>query len=401
MTTLGATFLFCTAAGTAEAADKKPEATTTILCEAESSNRENKDHYGGLSASYMYDKRFKPGPDLRFSELSEFTPQGLTYWKDWEGKDGKGDLLLATAYKAGTRKAIITGLDPKRNDKSATVGVVQLESDHAGGIALHEGWLFVSDGNNSILIFKESALRKAMQESKDSQTEKTPKIEPDKVKVTNADKPHGTSFLTIDSGEGKLYAGMFNKDGRDWMYCYTIQRDGDLSLDQKKDGTDLRWEVPAKTQGMILTNKHFIFSSSHDRDKRSNLYITERNETNLDKAAVRCFRALSMAEGLATDGDTAYLLFESGSFEYNGHNGPRARNVIEGVHKATLSDLTGLPGGKLHLGTLQSKKQQDERGNDEIIIMTKISSWGTNSSRSIKATRKRSTRPCSSQVRRQ
>jgi hypothetical protein len=58
-----------------------------------------------------------------------------------------------------------------------------------------------------------------------------------------------------------------------------------------------------------------------------------------------------------------------GAFEYNGHNGPRARNVIEGVHKAKLDDLTSLPGSKIHLGTLQSKKQQDDRGNDEVTIM--------------------------------
>jgi hypothetical protein len=52
---------------------------TSIMCEAATSNREDPDHYDGKSASYMYDKRFHPGPDLRYSELSQFTPQGLTY----------------------------------------------------------------------------------------------------------------------------------------------------------------------------------------------------------------------------------------------------------------------------------------------------------------------------------
>lgn len=363
--TLSATLLWCTAAGPAgAAADTKPEATTTIKCEAASSNREDKDFYDGPSASYMYDKRFKPGPDLRFSELSTFTPQGLTYWKDWEKDEGEGDLLLATAYKEGTREAIIIGLDPKRNDKSATIGVVQIESDHAGGIALLGKWVLVSDssdGPHTLLTFTMDDLRDAMQASQDSLTEKTPKIEP--VQVTK--KLYGTSFLAVDSEARKLYAGLFNDKGRDWMQRYTVDEKGSV----KEDDKGLRWEIPARTQGLTLTGQHFIFSSSHGRDKRSNLYVTDRREHNLDKAAVRCFRAPSMSQGLATDGDRAYLLFESGSFEYNGHDGERARNVIEGVHKAKLSDLTGLPGGKLHLGTLHSKKQQDRRGNDEIKIL--------------------------------
>ena len=370
---IGATLLFGTVSGTADAADdrKPPEATTSIMCEAATSNRENPDHYDGKSASYMYDKRFHPGPDLRYSELTQFTPQGLTYWKDW---DGKADLLLATAYDSGTRDAIIVGLDPKRNDKSATVGVVQVESDHAGGIALHGDWLFVSDGPHTIRTFKKSALLKAMRESQDSDTEKTPKINP--ARVTKG--LYGTSFLATDSGDRKLYAGLFNNKRRDWMYRYTIAGDGSLSLDRKEDGNGLRWEIPVRTQGVTLTGKRFIFSSSHGRTKRSNVWVTNRAETNLDKASTRCFRAPSMAEGLATDGDNAYLLFESGSDEYNGTNGKRARNVIDGANKAKLGDLTGISGGRIHLGTLHCKNQQDSGGNDEITIKVEDQKLGKN-----------------------
>ncbi len=361
--TIGAALLLGTVSGTAGAADdrKPPEATSTIMCEAATSDREDLDNYDGKSASYMYDDRFRSGPDLRYSELSQFTPQGLTYWKNW---DGEADLLLATAYDVGTRDAIIVGLDPKRDDKSATVGVVQVESDHAGGIALHGDWLFVSDGPNTIRTFKTSVLRKAMRESQDSGTEKTPKIDP--ARVTK--DLYGTSFLTTDSGNSKLYAGLFNSKRRDWMYRYTIAGDGSLSLDRKEDGYGLKWEVPAKTQGVTLTGTRLIFSSSHGRTKRSNVWVTNRAETNLDRASVRCFRAPSMAEGFATDGDNAYLLFESGSYEYNGHNGGRARNVIDGAHKAKLGDLTGISGSRVYLGTLHSENQQDSGGNDEIMI---------------------------------
>ena len=369
--TIGAALVFGAVSGTADAADarKPPEATTTIKCEAATSNKENLDRYDGKSASYMYDRKFRPGPDLRYSELVQFTPQGLTYWKDW---DGKADLLLATAYDSGTRDAIIVGLDPKRDDKSATVGVVQLESNHAGGIALHGDWLFVSDGPHTIRTYKKADLRKAMQESKDTDTEKTPKINPAKI-TKNLD---GTSFLAADSG-GKLYGGLFNDKRRDWMYRYSIKGDGSLSADPKGDGK-LKWEIPRGTQGVTVAGDHFLFSSSHGRSKRSNVWVTNRAETNLDKASTRCFRAPSMAEGFATDGANAYLLFESGSYEYNGHHGPRARNVIDGAQKAKLADLTAIPGGRLYLGTLHSKNQQDNGGNDEITIMVEGQKLGKN-----------------------
>jgi hypothetical protein len=371
--TIGATLLFGAVSGTADAADsrKPPEATTSIMCEAATSDREDLDHYDGKSASYTYDERFRSGPDLRYSELTQFTPQGLTYWKDW---DGKADLLLATAYDSGTRHAIIVGLDPAHNDKSATIGVVQLESDHAGGIALHGDWLFVSDGPHTIRTFEKSALHKAMRESQDTGTEKTPKIDP--ARITK--NLYGTSFLATDSGDRKLYAGLFNDKRRDWMYRYTIAGDGSLSLDRKGDGNGLKWEVPARTQGVTVAGNRFIFSSSHGRTKRSNVWVTNRAETNLDKASVRCFRAPSMAEGLATDGANAYQLFESGSYEYNGHNGQRARNVIDGVHKAKLDDLTGISGGRIYLGTLQSKNQQDSGGDDEITIKVEDQKLGKN-----------------------
>ena len=71
-------------------------------------------------------------------------------------------MLLATAYDVGTREAIIVGLDPKGGDKGATVGVVRIESDHAGGVALHGDWLFVSDGPHTVRTFKKSVLGKAV-----------------------------------------------------------------------------------------------------------------------------------------------------------------------------------------------------------------------------------------------
>ncbi|WP_020577919.1 hypothetical protein [Actinopolymorpha alba] len=64
-----------------------------------------------------------------------------------------------------------------------------------------------------------------------------------------------------------------------------------------------------------------------------------------------------------------YLNFESGSYEFDGSRGGRAKNVIPGTHTARLSTLTGIPGGTLRLGKLHSEKQQDTFGDDEIAIV--------------------------------
>ena len=102
-----------------------------------------------------------------------------------------------------------------------------------------------------------------------------------------------------------------------------------------------------------------------------------QGETNLDKASVRCFRAPSMAEGItATPDGEAYLLFESGSVQYNASSGDPAINVIDGVHKAKLSTLTSLPGGKVRLGTLHCVEQEDFLGDDEIQIKVEDQNLG-------------------------
>ncbi|MDQ1057301.1 hypothetical protein QFZ23_001202 [Arthrobacter globiformis] len=41
------------------------------------------------------DSRFRPGPDLTSKELSDHTPQGVAWWKNWDGK-GNNLLLVST-----------------------------------------------------------------------------------------------------------------------------------------------------------------------------------------------------------------------------------------------------------------------------------------------------------------
>lgn len=366
---LAAPLLLLNANGVAEAQEAKPpEPTTIIKCE-EAATGGTAPLYDGKSASYMYDERFKPGPGLTAQELSDHTPQGVAWWKNWDGKGN--DLLLVTTY--GTGKAHIVGLDPKAQNK--TVGTVDIEprngteqQTHAGALALNDKWVFV-DGPKSgdwhmIRKYSLTDLRKAMTAGSGS------------VKPAGEDrKVYGASFMTIDGGH--LYAGKFSKESRDWMYSYTITDDGSLTLDRKEDGNGLRWEVPQWTQGVAAAEGRFLFSTSSGRKYRSNLYVTDKAETNLDRASVRCFRAPSMAEGItATPDGEAYLLFESGSYKYNASSGDPAINVIDGVHRAKLSTLTSLPGDKVRLGTLHSVEQEDIFGDDEIQIKVEDQNLG-------------------------
>lgn len=302
---LTAPLLLLTANGVAEAQEAKPPKPTTIIkCEEAAT--------GGTAPLY----------------------------------DGKGnDLLLLTTYGKG--KAHIVGLDPKAQNK--TVGTVDIEprddkeqQTHAGALALNERWAFVdgpkSGGWHTIRKYSLSDLRKAMAKN-------------DSVRPDGEDrKVYGASFMTIDGRH--LYTGKWSGEHRDWMNSYTISDDGSLTLDRKEDGNGLRWDVPQWTQGVAVADGRFLFSSSSGRNKRSNLYVTNKGETNLDRASMRCFCAPSMAEGItATPDGEAYLVFESGSYKFNGASGDRAINVIDGLHRARLSALASLPGGRIHLGT--------------------------------------------------
>lgn len=285
-------------------------ATTAISCSTTVGGR---DFYDGPSASKVYNDRFTASAAV--PNLSTYTPQGIGTWWNW---DGKKNLLLVTAYRSGARSQII-GIDPATNK---TVGVVAIDATHGGGITTSNGWAFVQGSTNGIRKYKLSTLKTAMKAAG------TPYIKP----VGAERKVYGASFLT--SYGGYIWSGKFNDKGRDKMYQYKINSNGSLTTINKA------WEVPTKTQGLLVTGTHFVFSTSYGRTNRSNLYVVRRGQPDLDKAKLKCFRAPSMSEGITEYGGRAYLVFESGSHLYAGD--PKTLNVIKNLHKATISSLTSL-----------------------------------------------------------
>ena len=128
---------------------------------------------------------------------------------------------------------------------------------------------------------------------------------------------------------------------------YKVDKDGRLT---QVPGL---WQVPIKTQGLVVTQDFFIYSTSHDRDKRSNLYVVRRGEDEheLEKARLFCFRSPSMSEGIAVYGDNVYVTYESGAAIFNPKEGPGPgpdkpnlpRNIIKNLHRAPLASLVELP----------------------------------------------------------
>lgn len=302
------TALFTTAAALTTALP----AQAAISCDTSTSGGST--FYDGPSASYKYDARFSNSASI--PNLGTHTPQGAGTWYNWDGSGT--NLILMASYREGADSQIY-GINPATG---ATVGVVAIAESHVGGITVSKGWAFVSGQGSSIRKYRLTELRDALKAAG------TPYL----AQVGTARDVAGSSF--IGSYGDSLFSGTFNDTGRGTMYEYKIADDGTLTT------LAGAWEVPTKTQGLTVTANHFIYSTSYGRGNRSNIYVVKRGQKDLDAAALSCFRAPSMTEGITEYNGTAYLVYESGSHLYA--SDPATLNVIPRMHKATISSLTSL-----------------------------------------------------------
>ncbi len=201
---------------------------------------------------------------------------------------------------------------------SRVLGPVDIKSKHAGGIAVVNGWVFVPGGNNrSMNKYKTTDLAaKFKAPGRQSLAPNGP-----------AQKVKGASFLTGYGDE--LYTGHFEKDR---MYVYKVNKDGKL----KQTAT---YVTPDKTQGVMVTDTHFVYSTSHGRKNPSNIYVVAHGR-NINDRSAKCFQAPSMSEGIADYNGTTWLLYESGATKYS-----NARNVIKNLHRARTADLPNFTAG--------------------------------------------------------
>ncbi len=319
-----ATVLGATAAGGPVAASTRsntaatPAATHTAAVQSQAitcdttSNGKTATFYAGPSASYTYDRVFSAAAAV--PGLNDYTPQGIAAWNNWDGKGH--DLLLVTEYWTGQRSRVYA-IDTATGK---TVQSVEIAETHGGGIAVGGGWIWISGAGQSIRKYSPSTMRSAFAH------QGSPLYV---AQVGTARSVYGASFMSYYGGY--IYSGRFNDTGRDKMYRYKIASNGTLT-------TGTSYQVPTKTQGLIVTGTDFIFSTSYGRTNRGNIYVARRGYSSLDGARLHCFRSPSMNEGMTLHGSTAYLVFESGSWEYRAS----ALNPIVRLHRTSLSTLQNL-----------------------------------------------------------
>jgi hypothetical protein len=304
-----------------------PASAHTLHCTNES--------VGGDATPY-YNSIFSPAKQkISPTVLDKYVPQGLATWKNYYGKGH--DLLVYTAYREpeGGGLAVIQGIDQR--DGSLT-NFAKIGKGHVGGVAISGKWAFVSGENNTVRRYSLSSLADVF-----AGRSKKP------LKGANAGSVYAASFLAADGNV--LYAGRFSGAAdpggahRDKMYRYRISAAGKLS----RIGTAADYiQVPAKTQGLLILPKYFVYSSSEGRTNRSNIYVVKRGIKLLDTADgagsadhLSCFRAPTMTEGLAISQDRIYLIYESGASKYaNNEDGKGTPDrVIKQLHSAKRADL--------------------------------------------------------------
>jgi hypothetical protein len=301
----------------------KTLAASVKKIEIECRNENTKDD----KATPFFNKIFDINKKIRVSDkvLDTHVPQGLTTWYDYF--DVGQDLLVYTAYNENGGRAVLQGVNPRTGEHTRQV---KIGKGHVGGIAIWRDWAFVSEGDKSVRRYKLSELRNRF-----NGTEKGELV------GARAGSVEASSF--IDIANGKLYAGRFSEDSRDSMYVYDlIPTSGDIAAPTIQNPV-VRIEVPQKTQGLKILPNYYIFSTSFDRNNRSNIYIMNRDYKSLDAAyaakELKCFRAPTMSEGVATSNRRLYVLFESGAYKYTSDPDNLPDRVLKEIPAAPLDSL--------------------------------------------------------------
>ncbi len=201
----------------------------------------------------------------------------------------------------------------------AKIGDVKVAESHLGGIAVF-GSLYVQHAATSsseyVRKYKLSDLRTKLKESG------TPTLSPS----GSTQKMYSADFMSVYGDS--VWMGRYSNAGVDKMYQYRVDKDGKLS------SVGARWEVPASTQGVLVTGDRLVFATGVTTTR---MWVYERAR-DLDAAEGLCFRSPSHGQNLTLLDDTVYHAYEGGSSVYNS----TAPNKILNLHTAPLDELSDL-----------------------------------------------------------
>jgi hypothetical protein len=279
--------------------------------------------YPGDAASETYEELFAKSFALPY--LSSYVPQGITTWNNWNGK-GKAILVVSMYRKVGDeeKNSYLVAIDPATG---AHLGTVEVAGGHLGGIAIAGKYLFGQDQDMPAPL-AEPVRRYKLSKLEDKFTEAIKKgNKPYLGREAGLQYIAGAGFMQAYAGE--VWAGHFNNYDNDKMYRYKVSSTGKLTR------TGSAYEIPARTQGVLITSDRLIFSVSNAND-HGKLVVAHR-AYDFDDAETRCFTAPSMGENLTRIGNKVFMMFEGGSYKY-----PNSENRIKHAHTADLTELRQL-----------------------------------------------------------
>ncbi|HEY2833407.1 MAG TPA: hypothetical protein VGJ14_13355 [Sporichthyaceae bacterium] len=278
-----------------------------------------KTFYPGPSGSALYDSLFKATFAVPY--LSEdYTPQGMAVWPRWFN-DGASLVVIGMYQK--NHDSYLVGLDPSNGSVYGTIRVLEA---HLGGIAVVGDWLFAQDqaqwGGESVRKYRLVDLAAAFEQSHTDGSKPY-------VKRWGGTQPvYNASFMS--SYDGYLWAG-HHGGTVDRMYQYSVSSDGVLT--QVGDA----WQVPAFTDGLVVTADRFIFMSHNvNGDEPGFVTVTAQNHY-LSGAPGLCFGAPSLGEGAVYDNGQVLVVYESGSYRF-----PKSANHVTHMHEAPYATLSTL-----------------------------------------------------------
>jgi hypothetical protein len=275
--------------------------------------------YQGGSVSKLYDEVFHPGPEMPY--LSKYSPQGLATWWNWDGKGHA--LILLGEYHLG-HKSYIVGIDPVTGKH---VGTVKIAPSHLGAMGVVGNWLITQDTAGhykqaKVRHYPLSRLQRLMMVARHGAMPY--------MRADGRPQPvHSTGFMFVEPN-GSVWAGRHSIFRPTRMYRYTVdQASGRL---QQVEGP---WKVPPRTQGLLVTQDHFVFISSNSH-YRGQMNIVRRTDPKQWKAPVACLWTPSLPENMTLYRGHILTAFESGSGRFNN---PRTHNRISHLHTGLLDRL--------------------------------------------------------------
>lgn len=205
-----------------------------------------------------------------------------------------GNLLQTSYTKDG---AVLSVVDPDTGEVIRTVNLGPADGgsppDHAGGVSVHDGVVYVSSSGKNPDIYSYSLAD--VMASPPGET----------VDVQRVQGVEGGAYSTVH--DGVLYVGTHNEEGPGELFTYVQDDDG------RWVRTGPAYESPPRAQGIAVQDGVIYFTSSLGRGNDSLLVAYDR----ATGAKIGEERLPNMAEGVVAGPDGLVVTYESGSGQYD------------------------------------------------------------------------------------